>query len=131
MKRFPLKFFSYWWGQHSKVSQKTCGNLEDRSTIAQLLVENLNSEGIDLEDYTSTYKAFDRAYFDAREHYISNYVRGIISTAATAVDRMFRHYNPHLIEEASRLTEGLGRGNNVSKLYQPSQGRLGRRYESE
>ena len=92
-----------------EILRQTWGDLEDRSTIKQLLVENLNSEGINLKDYVTAYKAFDRAYFDAREHYISHYARGIISTAATAVDRMFRYFNSHtvVIEEASQMTEAL------------------------
>ena len=76
---------------------------------AQLLVENLNVEGVDLEDYRSTYKAFDSAYFSAREYYIRYHARGVICTAATGNGKMFRYFNPVtlVIDEASQMTEAL------------------------
>ena len=50
-------------------------------------MENLNSEEVDLEAYTNAYRVFDRAYFDAREHYISHHASGNISTGSIKVPR--------------------------------------------
>ena len=45
---------------------------------AQRNIQLLNTEGSYMEDHKTAYKAFDRAYFNAREHYISRHARGII-----------------------------------------------------
>ena len=50
-------------------------------------MENLNSEEVDLEDYTNVYRVFDRTYFDAREYYISHHAREIISTGSIKAPR--------------------------------------------
>ena len=76
---------------------------------ATLAITDLNQVDSDLEDYNNAYKWFDRAFFDARQFYITHHARGIVCTAATATAKMFRYFRPVtlIIEEASQVTEAL------------------------
>ena len=87
---------------------------EEKMVLAQLnmakaQVQLLNTEGVNLDDHHSAYKAFDQAFSKAREYYIQHQARGIISTAGNAVNKIFRFFNPRtlIIEEASQLNEAL------------------------
>ena len=76
---------------------------------AQRGVESLNTDDVNVDDFKGAYKAFDQAWFEAREYYISRSARGMIATAATATSKMFRYYNPItvVIEEAAQMSEAL------------------------
>lgn len=74
---------------------------------ARLSLEHLNVGEHKAEDFQKACKAFDKVWTNTQEFYINNHARGIITTAASALNAILRYYRPRrlIVDEASQLTE--------------------------
>ena len=68
---------------------------------------NVGEHKDEAEEIQNTRKIFDKIWTKTREFYIKNHARGIITTAASALNAILRCFTPRrlTVDEASQLTE--------------------------